>query len=249
MSNAKEKLVLIHGWGLNSAIWQPLVNQLKPKLDCICIDMPGYGSNEDIDSPTDINGLAEALLKEAPQKAHWCAWSLGGMAAIVAAKRQPDRIKSLSLLCTTARFTQTLDWEIGMDINIFKKFANELKSDYQSGIQKFLLLQAGAGKQTRSLAMEAAELLKKYPAPSHKTLSNGLNILEHTDLREQLSSIPLPCQVISGRRDRIVNPEAGKLLSQSIPASQHHMLNSGHAPLLSCPNELANLIIEQSINA
>jgi len=244
--NRRPKLVLVHGWGLNSAVWQPLANLLSNSFDCVCIDMPGYGANSHRKAPSDIGGLAEKLLKEAPDHAHWCAWSLGGIAALVAANTQPERFKSLNLLCTTPKFTQSTDWEMGMDIDVFKKFATELKADYQTGIKKFLLLQAGAGSQAKALAMDAAQLLKQHPDPSPETLESGLDILNKTDLRTELSSLSIPCQVISGRRDRVVHPEAGKELSTLIPNAEYQLLNSGHAPHLSCPDGLARLILKHS---
>lgn len=242
----RPSLVLVHGWGLNSAVWQPLMHLLENDFDCLSIDMPGYGANSHQKGASDIQTLADELLGAAPENAHWCAWSLAGMAALVAALKQPGRFKSLSLLCTTPRFTQAPDWEIGMDMSIFETFSAELESDYQAGIQKFLLLQAGAGSKARSLAMEATRLLKKHPAPSPETLSSGLKILKNSDLRNQLADIRVPCQVISGRRDRVVHPKAGERLSELIPDSEYQLLNSGHAPLLSCPDELASLLLQNS---
>ncbi|MFX4228832.1 MAG: hypothetical protein ACFHHU_13450 [Porticoccaceae bacterium] len=78
--------------------------------------------------------------------AHWRAWSLGGMAALEAADpATSNAFQSLTLLCSTPRFCQrTEDWPQGMPLKIFTNFANELETDYHSGIKKFLLLQAGS---------------------------------------------------------------------------------------------------------
>ena len=242
----KPKMVLIHGWGLNSAIWQPLVSRLDKEFECICLDMPGYGTLAHQDGPNSLEELASALLADAPEEAHWCAWSLGGMAALMAAKTQPERFKSLNLLCTTPRFVQDSDWDIGMDINVFKTFAEQLAADYQSGIQKFLRMQAGVGARARALTSEAAALLKQYPAPTPETLSAGLEILNDADLRQGLSSMQVRSQVISGRRDRIVHPHAGEELSKSLPNAVYQRLNTGHAPHLSSPDKLARLLINHS---
>ena len=38
-------VVLIHGWGLNSAVWQPTIQQLDKTLAITTIDLPGFGLN------------------------------------------------------------------------------------------------------------------------------------------------------------------------------------------------------------
>lgn len=36
-------LVLFHGWGFDSQIWQPIIPYLKPKYQIILVDLPGFG--------------------------------------------------------------------------------------------------------------------------------------------------------------------------------------------------------------
>lgn len=257
-ATGKPKLVLVHGWGLNNAIWQPIVERASDIYDLISIDLSGYGrkakkaenSTESAD-PTSIEELAKTLLKDVNTPAHWCAWSLGGMAALQASIDQPDQFLSLSLVCTTPKFVQSEDWPMGVDIDIFQRFADQLKADYQTGIQQFLLLQAGSGPQARTLAKSAAKLLSKYPDPTAETLQSGLEILRKTDLRTKCQSISsdISCQVISGKRDRVIHPSAGRELSEMLPNADYRVLNSGHAPLLSCPDELMFLLSEHISNA
>jgi len=238
----KPTMVFVHGWGLHSGVWQPLLDQMESRYQCICIDMPGYGSRVAETSPNNLNELADDLLQQVPDAAHCCAWSLGGMAALQAAIKQEDRFQSLSLLCSTPRFVYGSDWPQGMDLEIFTKFADKLDADYDSGIKKFLLLQAGSGIVARDAAKKTAELLKKYAKPSRETLKAGLKILKTGDLRDQITRLPIPCRVLSGRRDRIVHPEIGHSLSKMLGDVEHIELNSGHAPHLSQPRELANIL-------
>jgi len=241
---SKPKLILVHGWGLNSAIWQPIIEPLSEKYQVQAINLPGYGDKTACYSPKSLELLAERLLNEIEvsemnNAAHWCAWSLGGMAAIQAALKSPEYFQSLSLVCTTAKFVKAKDWPMGVDMQTFQLFADQLKTDYDTGIRQFLLLQAGAGAKARSLAKSAAELLSQYSHPSAETLESGLDILRTADLREQIASLnpKIPCQIISGKRDRVIHPDSGKALSQLIPHSSFSLLNSGHAPHLSHTDE------------
>ncbi|MGL6118711.1 alpha/beta fold hydrolase, partial [Plesiomonas sp.] len=36
-------IVLLHGWGLNAEVWQPLVAELSSHYRVHTVDLPGYG--------------------------------------------------------------------------------------------------------------------------------------------------------------------------------------------------------------
>ena len=83
-----ENVALVHGWGLNKAIWLKYVAVLQehlPTLKFHLIDIPGYGELAHIDSPACIKELARGCLEQAPEQAMWVGWSLGGMIALQAA--------------------------------------------------------------------------------------------------------------------------------------------------------------------
>lgn len=47
----------------------------------------------------------------------------------------------------------------------------------------------------------------------------------------------------------MIHPSAGRELSEMLPNADYRVLNSGHAPLLSCPDELMFLLSEHISNA
>jgi len=246
---SKPTMVFIHGWGLHSGVWQPLIDLLEDQYNCLCVDLPGYGKRSREQSPSSLAALADDLLESTPDQAHWCAWSLGGMAALMAATRSPQHFQSLTLISSTPKFTHGKDWPQGMDPTIFSNFSKELESDYHGGIKKFLLLQAGAGSVARDSVKITTDLLKKHPEPSKETLRSGLAILKKSDLRQHLSNVDIPCRILSGRRDRIVHPNIGQHLASLLPNSEHIELNSGHAPHLSHTQELADILRQPTLNS
>ncbi|MBC6429193.1 MAG: alpha/beta fold hydrolase [Cellvibrionales bacterium] len=233
-------LILAHGWALNRAIWQPLIDLLADHFHCHPLDLPGHGKRAAETCPTTIEALAAQILDTAPKHpAHWLGHSLGGMAALQAAQQAPQRFISLRLLCTTPRFTQTTDWPHGTALDRFAQFAAELQRNYRGGLRKFLLLQAGPTREARRLTQQTLKLLAQHPAPSPATLAAGLTILRTADLRPALPKLHLPTQIIIAQRDRITHPAAGHALHRLLPAAQLATLNSGHAPMLSHPQDLA----------
>jgi len=69
---SKPNLVLTHGWGLNLAVWLPLIPHLEDVFHVHTLSMPGYGDLVENQPSENIDSLADSLLKQAPQNAIWC---------------------------------------------------------------------------------------------------------------------------------------------------------------------------------
>ena len=232
-------VVLLHGWGLNKAVWFDYLDLLQSRLPNIrfhLLDIPGYGELSHEDSSADIKKLTQQCLKQAPEKALWVGWSLGGMIALQAALTDlqgevANRVQALQLINVTPKFVQSSDWTSGVDITIFDKFCTELAKDYERALGKFLLLQAGAAKGARALARDAQSAIQRYSRPSELTLRRGIECLASVDLRAEVTSLSLPTQVVSGTLDRVTMPESCRALSQMMSA-QLVEIKAGHAPFL-----------------
>ena len=244
-----ENIVFIHGWGLNSAIWDRYaenLSTLRPDLSLFKLDLPGYGHCSGLDSSAELDVLAEHCLHQAPEKALWVGWSLGGLiamrAAIMVAGSAGDRIQALQLINTTPKFTKSQDWPSGVDIALFDKFSRELASDYARTLTMFLLLQAGANKGARQLANSARHAICSLPEPSAKTLMSGIRCLENSDLRSDVVRIEVPTQIVCGAKDRVTNPSSSERLAELMGRGKREVrdielikLNCGHAPFLTKP--------------
>ena len=55
-----QDLVLIHGWGMHSGIWEPIIEKFSKKYSLHLVDIPGMGQSHIID-PYDLNHLAEEI--------------------------------------------------------------------------------------------------------------------------------------------------------------------------------------------
>ena len=83
-------LVFIHGWGLNSAVWQPSIEVLKEKFEVITVDLPGFGSNvEHSLSPYTLAKVVTLVQQAVAKPAVYIGWSLGGLVACEIALNYP----------------------------------------------------------------------------------------------------------------------------------------------------------------
>ncbi len=95
-------LVLIHGWGLHGGIWSDLLPRLSRRRRVICPDLPGHGASPRT-AGLDLEKLVEAVAYNAPRRATYVGWSLGGLIAIELARRLPQRVERLVLMATTPK--------------------------------------------------------------------------------------------------------------------------------------------------
>ena len=72
------ELVLLHGWGSSSKIWQNCVKELSQMFRIWCVDLPGHGDSHAIKWDGRIEQGVELLAQALPNSCSIIGWSLGG---------------------------------------------------------------------------------------------------------------------------------------------------------------------------
>ncbi|WP_242470152.1 alpha/beta fold hydrolase [Thiococcus pfennigii] len=85
-------LVLLHGWGMNTGVWEGLPAGFAARVREHRIALPGHGGSPLGAGPATLVDWADACLAAAPERAVWAGWSLGGLLALAAALRAPERV-------------------------------------------------------------------------------------------------------------------------------------------------------------
>ncbi|HSH73143.1 MAG TPA: pimeloyl-ACP methyl ester esterase BioH [Methylophilaceae bacterium] len=231
-----KSLLLIHGWGMHGGVWQPILDQLVPDFSVHVVDLPGMGFSQS-DSAGDLKVMADQVLATLPaglKELNVCGWSLGGQVAMQMAVQQPDLIKRLVLIGTTPKFVNADDWQLGMDANIFKQFAQNINDDYQATLMKFLSLQCMRAPDARHIIKQLRESFAQRPVPSLDALQNALDILLASDLRQQVKQVSQPTVVIHGDRDSLAPVNVARWLAAQLPSAQLlEISGASHAPFLS----------------
>ena len=102
-----EPVVFIQGVGLHGDGWRPQTDALRRLFYCLSFDNRGMAFSQPSSVPITVPQMAAdtlAIMDAARiRSAHVVGHSLGGCVAQQIALSQPDRVKSLALLCTSAR--------------------------------------------------------------------------------------------------------------------------------------------------
>ena len=236
-------LTLLHGWGMNSAIFDPLVDSLAGDFKIIRVDLPGHGQSIWQDGMS-FNNQLEVLADILPES-NLLGWSMGGLFAINLANRFPQRFSSLTLACCNPCFVQQPDWNCAVEQVVFDEFSQSLIDDWQTTIRRFVGLQLHGVINARELIRQITALLVRGGSPHPDALRMGLQILLSHDARKELAELRQPVLSILGRRDMLVPSSQAQHLQLLNPKIRVECLaQSGHAPFVSHTESVSELLRE-----
>jgi pimeloyl-[acyl-carrier protein] methyl ester esterase len=226
-------LTLLHGWGLNGAVWNGVRDALSARFNLHIIDLPGHGNSHGA-PVTSMDAFAEAVANAMPARGHLMGWSLGGHTALAIAARHPLRVDRLITVCCTPRFIQSADWPQGKKAEVLASFASRLGANYNATIRNFIALQALSQPEMRDVIRALYEAVEAHGAPSTAGLAAALDILKVSDLRASVPSITQPALVIQGDHDALTSVATAQWLADALPNSTYCLIeHAAHAPFLS----------------
>ena len=233
-------LVLIHGWGMHSSIWEPIINKFSNEYTLHLVDIPGMGKSHVID-PYDLDHVVEAISKALPTSFDILGWSLGSLIALKMSLMYPKKIHRMVLVGGTPCFINQKDWSYGVDVRDFNDFANKLFKNYKSTMINFYTLQLMHSKNSKLLIKELKRIDEAENPPEVKSLQLGLDILLNNYLRDDINKIQHQTLLITCNMDRLTPMSASMWLENQLKAGQLKVIEgASHIPFLSHPDEFLN---------
>lgn len=236
-------LVLLHGWGMNAGVWQPVLDALAARHRVTLLELPGHGASGYDATRGSLRDWADACLDAAPGRAAWLGWSLGAQVALEAALTSPARVRALVAVTGTPRFVQDADWPHAMPAVTFHQFADSLASDHAGTLDRFLGLQVRGGDEARETLRALRAAIRARPAPAPGALRAGLDLLLGSDQRARLPALVPPSLWLFGERDTLVPVETAHAIERILPRAEVLILHgAAHAPFLSSPARFLALL-------
>ena len=253
-TGAGSPVLLIQGVGLAGRAWEPQVAALTPAFTVVRFDNRGIGDSTYEGRALSIETMASDALAildaERLDRVHVVGHSMGGVIAQELALAAPDRVRSLTLLCTFVRGKDAarLDWGMlwsGMRSRIGTRRGRRA-AFLEMVVPPAVLREAG----TDALHARLAELFGRDLADQPAIGMRQLRALARYDASERLGALSgIPTLVVSAELDRIARPRSGRALAAAIPGAAYAELSgAGHAVPAYEPATLNDVLLTHLVN-
>lgn len=229
-----QKLVLLHGWGLNSAVWATLTPKLESEFQVQAVNIPGFGGEPWLPAYVDIEQVADKIATDLAQTQQepvvLLGWSLGGLLATLIAVRHPQLVIRLHTVASSPCFVAQPDtaWP-GMNATVLDAFKTQLDNDFEATLKRFLAVQSIGSPHARQDAKSLQASVLSQPLADPRALAAGLDWLAKTDLRDALGQLSMPLYRAYGRLDSLVPVTVSEHINYGHSKVFEH---SAHAPFL-----------------
>lgn len=236
-------LVLLHGFPLSSAIWDPLRPALAEVARLVTPDLRGFG---DSDKPAtnygmaelaaDVIALADAL---ALDRFVLGGHSMGGYVALRLAAATPERLAGLILIDTRAEADSPEAAE--RRTAAISAIDRDGGSAWLDGFVPGLLSPSTRERAPRLLA----ELRALAAAvPDHVLVGCQLGMRERPDSRSLLARLAVPALVLVGADDAVTPPAVAAVMAATLPQATLTVIpGAGHTPSVERPIQVAEAIV------
>ncbi|MDY7026082.1 MAG: pimeloyl-ACP methyl ester esterase BioH [Pseudomonadota bacterium] len=244
--NFRGDLVLLHGWGLHSIVWDSLIPELLNNYQVTVIDLPGMGQSPLPRGGYTLESLVERVLEVCPEQATFLGWSLGGIVAQRIACQAPDRVKQLVTIASTPKFCASDDWPYGIATEVIDSFLQMYEEDAEGTLIRFLALQCKDGAHYRQDVETLKRILYFCGLPAPKALREGLLILRSSDLRDEQAHIQCPTLHILGQNDNLIPVALASAWEKLAPTHRFAIMDGcSHALFLSDPEWVMQIIRQE----
>jgi 3-oxoadipate enol-lactonase len=231
-------VVLSNSLGATRAMWDPQVPALAERFRVVTYDTRGHGASPAPAGPYTLDDLVDdlvALLDEVGAgRAHVVGLSLGGMTAMRLAAREPDRVESLAVLCTSAKADP-------------QPFLDRAAAAHSGGTAA-LAPTVVSRWLTPSYAAAHPDLVARLEAMITAADDEGYaaccEVVARMDVRADLPLIAAPTLVVSAADDFALPPEHQKLIAEAIPGAELLTVSPGaHVANLEQPLQVTGALL------
>lgn len=227
-------LVLVHGFPLDRTIWSGQMTGLAASARVLAPDLPGFGSSPPGGRAPSIDGYADdvrdLLDRLGIDRAVVGGVSMGGYVALAFARRHPERLRGLVLVCTKSG----ADSPEGRALR--DKAADLVRREGTGAIAAQMLPKMLAPGAAHSPALAEVDRVMRRQSP--EAVIGALAALrDRPDATPGLSSISVPTLVVSGVDDAIIPRSEAALLASRIHGSRlFSIAHAGHLAHLDAPD-------------
>jgi pimeloyl-ACP methyl ester carboxylesterase len=238
-------LLLIMGLSGTALHWgEPFLEALRQDFDVIAYDHRGVGASSRLTGPLTIGELARdaagLLAGLEIDSAHVLGISMGGMIAQELVLAHPERVRTLTLGCTSAGGNGSSR----QDPEVTRKLAAGMMSgERERAIRASWEVNVSPSFAADSAAWERfLQIGLRRPVAVQVIMEQMRAILAH-DTAARLAQVTLPTLVVHGTLDQMIPEPNGRMIAELIPAARLEIRDGvGHLFCWEEPEHSAELV-------
>jgi pimeloyl-ACP methyl ester carboxylesterase len=244
---AGEPVLLITGWTISAAVFDPVAHLYLPHVRVVAYDHRGAGRSKRWLGPVSMAMLAadaaRVLDERSVEAAHVVGLSMGAAVALEMAVRMPHRVKSLVLVGGGAGGPSTAT--PGLERAAMTVGAVAHDSIRHRGMWPAAALFSARFREQQPERVEAAmPFFARHRASARMSAMQALAAACFAR-RGSLGGIGAPTLVLHGGEDAMSPPENARRLADGIPGAVLHIVRgAGHAVPIEHPRASARLIVD-----
>ncbi len=233
-----EPLLLIHGFASNKENWIMLLPFLAKRYRLFVPDLPGWGEStfdftESYRIEDQISRLEMWANRYLPEDFHVVGSSMGGGIAALFAVRQPDQVRSLTLMNALGVFGDQLTYFE----RELQQGRNQLVAERLTDVV-YMMSTATSYRRWALTAFLAPLMYQELVSRQHINMYLSYQLMKDadSDVFESIATIKQPTLIMWGENDRILHPSCADVFKQLIPHADVKILRgAGHLPMVEMP--------------
>ena len=239
MQREAAPVVLLHGVGLDSSMWDALIGSgALTAREAIAVDLPGHGARPPLRRTTALAEMADDVAERLPPRAHLVGFSLGALVAQELAARMPERV--LSLVCVSSVCERTEDEAAAVRARL-ETARGDFAASADAAVERWF-------PPPSSVPAEQIERIRTVLlANDHESYLHAYEVFAFGD-RDAARALPLisaPTLAVTGSDDPGSTPDMTLRLSRQIPGARAYIFEGArHMLPVERPQELGRVIAE-----
>ncbi|WP_145982736.1 MULTISPECIES: 3-oxoadipate enol-lactonase [unclassified Pseudonocardia] len=233
-------LVLGPSLGTDLHLFDAQVAELASAYRIVRYDLPGHGGSPAPDGPYTVAGLARDVLALLDGlgigRFHHAGVSLGGAIGLQLALDRPDRVASLTVVASAARFAEPSEWP---------RRARVVRAQ---GTGAMVTSRPGTWFThdfVRRRNGEAVRLLAMLQATTAEGYAGCCEAIGEFDVRRRLAGITAPTLAVAGAADPATPPEMLKAIANGVRDGHYVILDgAAHLPNVERADEVTRALAE-----
>jgi len=232
-----ETMVFLHGLLWSGKMFKAQVDYFKARYKCVTIDHRGQGRSEVTESGYDMESLYKdtvMILQELNLgPCHLAGLSMGGFIAMRVAARNPELVKSLTLMETSSE-PEVFKFKYNILKTITKWFGASAVAN------KVMPIMFGQSFLNDPSKKDEVQYWRNELVSNKKTIAKAIaGVIDRNGITEELGNIQAPTLIIVGDEDVATPPEKARNIKLKIPQANLALIKkAGHSSTIEEPKQV-----------